>query len=75
MDTSERWDSSHENTPKERNRKGSKGMTIELFHDSVYQRLLGCISDIYTTGQLRAHQAVNTVITETYEMNPQFSGA
>jgi len=50
-------------------------MTIELFHDSVYQRLLGCISDIYTTGQLRAHQAVNTVITETYEMNPQFSGA
>jgi len=41
-------------------------MSIELTTDSGYQSLLGHISQVYTTGQLRAHQAVNSVITETY---------
>lgn len=31
-----------------------------------YQRLLGRISEVYTAGQVRAHQAVNTHMTETY---------
>ena len=30
----------------------------ELATDSEYQRLLGRISAVYTTGQVRAHQAV-----------------
>ena len=34
--------------------------------DSRYQGLLGRISEVYTAGRLRAHQAVNLVITETY---------
>lgn len=34
--------------------------------DSDYQSLLGRISEAYVTGQLRALQAVNTHITETY---------
>ncbi len=38
----------------------------ELTTDTGYQKLLGRISDVYATGQLRAHQAVNSVITETY---------
>lgn len=29
-----------------------------------HRRLLGRISDVYATGQLRAHQAVNVHITE-----------
>lgn len=33
---------------------------------SEYQQLLGRISDVYTTGQIRANQAVNVHITETY---------
>ena len=41
-------------------------MNTELTTDSDYQRLLGRICDVYTTGQLRASQAVNTHITETY---------
>ncbi len=41
-------------------------MSTELTTDSGYQSLLGRISEVYTTGQLRAHQAVNSVITETY---------
>jgi predicted nuclease of restriction endonuclease-like (RecB) superfamily len=41
-------------------------MSAELTTDSDYQRLLGRISDVYTTGQLRASQAVNAHITETY---------
>ena len=41
-------------------------MITELTTDSDYQRLLGRISDVYTTGQLRASQAVNVHITETY---------
>ncbi|MCP4696698.1 MAG: DUF1016 domain-containing protein [Gammaproteobacteria bacterium] len=41
-------------------------MTAELSHNSDYQHLLGRISKIYTAGQLRAHQAVNAVMTETY---------
>ena len=31
-----------------------------------YQRLLGRISEVYTTGQVRAHQAVNASLIETY---------
>ncbi len=38
----------------------------ELTTDSEYQRLLGRISEVYTKGQLRAHQAVNVCIAETY---------
>lgn len=38
----------------------------ELTADSEYLRLLGRISEVYTTGQVRAHQAVNAQITETY---------
>jgi hypothetical protein len=34
--------------------------------NSDYEQLLGRISEVFTTGQLRAHQAVNTCITETY---------
>jgi len=41
-------------------------MSTELTTDSGYQQLLGRISEVYTAGQLRAHQAVNTVMTETY---------
>ncbi|MBF0107473.1 MAG: hypothetical protein HQM16_19370 [Deltaproteobacteria bacterium] len=41
-------------------------MNTKLTTDSEYQRLLGRISEVYTTGQVRAHQAVNTHITETY---------
>ena len=42
-------------------------MTAEgTLADSEYQRLLGRISETYVTGQLRAVQAVNTQITETY---------
>jgi predicted nuclease of restriction endonuclease-like (RecB) superfamily len=41
-------------------------MSNELSTSAGYQRLLGHISEIYTTGQLRAHQAVNAIITETY---------
>ncbi len=39
---------------------------MELTSDSDYHRLLGRISEIYTTGQVRANQAVNAHITETY---------
>lgn len=38
----------------------------ELTTDTGYRQLLGRISDVYTAGQVRAHQAVNTQITETY---------
>src|SRR5258706_12909990 len=41
-------------------------MIIELSQFADYQHLLGRISEAYTTGQLRAHQAVNAHITETY---------
>lgn len=41
-------------------------MSTELTNDSGYQNLLGPISEVYTTGQLRAHQAVNSHLTETY---------
>ena len=34
--------------------------------DAEYQSLLGRISEVYSTGQLRAVQAVNTHLTETY---------
>jgi hypothetical protein len=39
---------------------------MELTTESEYQRLLGRISEVYTVGQVRAHQAVNAQITETY---------
>jgi hypothetical protein len=38
----------------------------DLTTDTGYQHLLGKISDVYTTGQARAAQAVNAHITETY---------
>jgi predicted nuclease of restriction endonuclease-like (RecB) superfamily len=41
-------------------------MSTELTADSGYQQLLGRISEVYTAGRLRAHQAVNSVMTETY---------
>ena len=41
-------------------------MSTELTSDSGYQSLLGHISEVYTTGQLRAHQAVDSQLTETY---------
>lgn len=41
-------------------------MTSDLTTDNDYQRLLGRISDVYRAGQLRANQAVNLCITETY---------
>ena len=34
--------------------------------DAEYQRLLGRISEVYSTGQVRATQAVNACITDTY---------
>ncbi len=41
-------------------------MNIELSRDNAYQSLLDRISEVYTSGQCRALQSVNTVITETY---------
>lgn len=40
--------------------------SIELTTDTEYHRLLGRISEVYTKGQARAHQAVNSCIKETY---------
>lgn len=41
-------------------------MSKDLSRDSAYQQLLGRISEVYTAGQLRAYQVVNSVLTETY---------
>lgn len=41
-------------------------MSADLSQDSSYQQLLGRVSEVYTAGQRRAHQAVNSVLTETY---------
>ena len=41
-------------------------MADELTTDAEYQRLVSRISEVYTVGQVRAHQAVNANITETY---------
>ena len=41
-------------------------MNIELSRDNAYQSLLDRISEVYTSGQGRALQSVNNVITETY---------
>lgn len=41
-------------------------ISSDLAADDGYQSLLGKISEVYTTGQMRATQAVNTHITETY---------
>ena len=41
-------------------------MSTDLTQDSSYQQLLGRISEVYTSGRLRALQAVNAVLTETY---------
>lgn len=40
--------------------------SMDLTSDNDYQGLLGRISEAYTTGQLRANQAVNAHLTETY---------
>src|SRR5258708_34370365 len=39
---------------------------IRLGGDAEYQQLLGRISDAYTIGRVRANQAVNAQIIETY---------
>jgi hypothetical protein len=39
---------------------------MDLTTESEYQRLLSRISEVYTADQVRAHQAVNAQITETY---------
>jgi predicted nuclease of restriction endonuclease-like (RecB) superfamily len=39
---------------------------MELSTNSDYQRLLGRISEVFVAGQVRANQAVNAQITETY---------
>lgn len=41
-------------------------MTTELMDDSDYQQLLSRIGEVYTAGRVRAHQSVNSVMTETY---------
>ncbi len=41
-------------------------MSTELLQSADYQHLLGRISEVYTSGQCKAVQAVNSVITETY---------
>ena len=41
-------------------------MSTELAKDDGYLQLVTRISDVYTTGQVRAEQAVNVHITETY---------
>lgn len=41
-------------------------MSSELTTDSDYQQLLSRIGETYKAGQVRAHQAVNSVMTETY---------
>ena len=41
-------------------------MSTELTHDDGYQELVTRISDVYTTGRVRAEQSVNAHITETY---------
>jgi len=41
-------------------------MTTNLTRDADYHHLLGRISEVYTIGQVRANQAVNSVMAETY---------
>ena len=41
-------------------------MSTELTHDDGYQKLVTRISDVYTTGRVRAEQSVNFHMTETY---------
>jgi len=41
-------------------------MAQNLTSDSEYRNLLGRISEVYSAGKLRAYQAVNTHMTETY---------
>lgn len=41
-------------------------MDHKLTTDSAYQKLLRRLSEVYTEGQVRAHQSVNAHITETY---------
>lgn len=41
-------------------------MSTELSRDPDYERLLHRISEVYTTGRVRATEAVNAQITETY---------
>ena len=39
---------------------------MELESAAEYESLLGRISDVYTQGRVRAHQAVNVSLLETY---------
>ncbi len=41
-------------------------MNTNLTGDADYHHLLGRISEVYTIGQVRANQAVNSVMAETY---------
>lgn len=41
-------------------------MSTELMPDDGYDKLVTRISDVYTTGRVRAEQAVNVHMTETY---------
>ena len=41
-------------------------MELPSLASPEYQQLLERVSEVYTAGQLRAHKAVNTCITETY---------
>ncbi len=41
-------------------------MSTELTRDDGYQKLVTRISDVYTTGRVRAEQSVNFHMTETY---------
>ena len=44
-------------------------ITPGLTTDAEYQRLLGRISDVYTTGQTRATQTVNPHIRDYVSLN------
>ncbi|HBJ35714.1 MAG TPA: hypothetical protein DDZ51_13410 [Planctomycetaceae bacterium] len=41
-------------------------MSTALTTDAGYQQLLNRIGEVYTAGRVRAHQAVNSAMTETY---------
>jgi predicted nuclease of restriction endonuclease-like (RecB) superfamily len=45
---------------------GELSIPSELTTDSEYQQLVGRISEVYTEGRIRATQAVNVHITQTY---------
>ena len=51
---------------KQRKDSSLDGGESKLADEPAYEQLLGRISEVYTSGQVRAHQAVNAQITETY---------